>query len=135
LKYLLDTNICIYLINGNAELISKIRAIGLSSIRICNATLSELYFGAYRSQHVDLNTVNILNFKRNLTIYSDSVDSAQQFGRIKSVLKSKGSIIEDFDIVIASIAIANNCVLVTNNVKHFKRIEELSVENWLRQDL
>jgi len=110
---------------------SKIKDTGLFSIGICNATLAELYFGAYQSQYTELNIVNILDFKRNLTIYSDSVDSAEHFGRIKSDLKSKGAIIEDFDIIIASIAMANDCVLVTNNVKHFQRIENLTLENWL----
>jgi tRNA(fMet)-specific endonuclease VapC len=131
LKYLLDTNICVYLLNGNIMLKNKIAQIGLSSIVISNATLSELYFGAYNSKKVAENLQRIALFKKNLGILSDSEESAMLFGRIKTDLKLKGCMIEDFDILIASIAIANQYIIVTNNDKHFSRIENLSLENWL----
>jgi len=131
LKYLLDTNICIYLINGNETLKKKVREIGVFSLSISNATLAELYFGAYNSKKVDANLKRINTFKKNLTVYSDSDISAEAFGRFKSKLRSEGKIIEDFDILIASIAFVNNCILVTNNPNHFERIDELKVENWL----
>ena len=131
MKYLLDTNICVYLLNGNIILKNKIAQIGLSSIVISNATLSELYFGAYNSKKVAENLQRIALFKKNLGILSDSEESAMLFGRIKTDLKLKGCMIEDFDILIASIAIANHCIIVTNNDKHFSRIENLSLENWL----
>jgi len=131
LKYLLDTNICVYLLNGNIVLKNKIAQVGLSSIVVSNATLSELYFGAYNSTKVAENLQRIALFKKNLGILSDSEESAMLFGRIKTDLKLKGCMIEDFDILIASIAIANRCIIVTNNDKHFSRIEGLSLENWL----
>ncbi len=131
MKYLLDTNICIYLINGNETLKKKVREIGVFSLSISNATLAELYFGAYNSKKVDANLKRINTFKKNLTVYSDSDISAEAFGRFKSKLRSEGKIIEDFDILIASIAFVNNCILVTNNPNHFERIDELKVENWL----
>lgn len=131
MKYLLDTNICIYLINGNETLENKVKEIGVFSLTVSNATLAELYFGAYNSQKVDANLNRINEFKKNLTIYSDNDASAEAFGRFKSKLRSEGKIIEDFDILIASIAFVNNCILVTNNPNHFERIDELKVENWL----
>ena len=131
MKYLLDTNICIYLINGNETLKKKVKEIGVFSISISNATLAELYFGAYNSQKVDANLKRIEEFKKNLRVYSDNDNSAKAFGRFKSKLKSEGKIIEDFDILIASIGFANNCIIVTNNPDHFERIDELKVENWL----
>lgn len=131
MKYLLDTNICVYLLNGNIVLKNKIAQVGLSSIVVSNATLSELYFGAYNSTKVAENLQRIALFKKNLGILSDSEESAMLFGRIKTDLKLKGCMIEDFDILIASIAIANRCIIVTNNDKHFSRIEGLSLENWL----
>lgn len=132
MKYLLDTNICIYLINGNETLKNKIKEIGVYSLSISNATLAELYFGAYNSQKVETNLKRIEEFKRNLTVYSDDNSSAEAFGRFKSRLRYEGKIIEDFDILIASIAFVNNCILVTNNPNHFERIDELKVENWLK---
>lgn len=131
MKYLLDTNICIYLLNGNEVLEEKVREIGVFSIYISNVTLAELYFGAYNSRKVDANLKRIDLFKNNLTVYTDSDRSAEAFGRFKSKLRSEGRIIEDFDILIASIASANNCILVTNNTNHFERIEGLKIENWL----
>lgn len=131
MNYLLDTNICIYLINGNKVLVNKVKKIGIFSIGISNATLAELYFGAYNSKHVEANLQNISVFKRNLTIYSDSNDSAELFGKTKAKLKTSGCMIEDFDVLIASIAIVNDCILVTNNVHHFERIDEIKLENWL----
>ncbi len=131
MKYLLDTNICIYLLNGNEILKEKVREIGVFSISISNVTLAELYFGAYNSRKVDANLKRIDLFKKNLTVYSDSDRSAEAFGRFKSKLRSEGRIIEDFDILIASIASVNKCILVTNNPNHFERIEGLKIENWL----
>ena len=131
MKYLLDTNICIYMLNGNEVLNNKVKEIGVFSLSVSNATLAELYFGAYNSQRVDANLKRINIFKKNLTVYSDNNSSAEAFGRFKSKLKSEGKIIEDFDILIASVAFVNNCILVTNNSNHFKRIDGLKVENWL----
>ncbi len=132
MKYLLDTNICVYLINGNSILKSKIAEVGVSSIAVSNCVLAELYFGAYNSGKVIENIHRIELFKKYLNILSDTEESAILFGKIKADLKSKGNIIEDFDILIASISITSNCILITNNDKHFSRIKELRIENWLK---
>jgi len=131
LKYLIDTNICVYLLNGDVALKSRVAKIGLSSIAVSNSILAELYFGAYNSGKIAQNLQRIELFKKDLRILSDSEESAVFFGKIKANLKSEGNIIEDFDILIASIAIANNCILVTNNDRHFSRIERLQIEKWL----
>ncbi|GMT50241.1 MAG: hypothetical protein IEMM0008_1780 [bacterium] len=94
--------------------------------------MAELYFGAYHSKRVEANLKRLSLFKENLTIHCDSEESAELFGKIKSKLRSKGRIIEDFDMVIASIACVNHCTLVTNNINHFKAIEGLQIENWLK---
>jgi tRNA(fMet)-specific endonuclease VapC len=125
----LDTNICVYLLNGDERLRRKVREIGAYSISICNATLGELYFGAYWSKKVDANLKRIRAFAENLAIYSDSQESSEIFGKFKADLKNRGQMIEDFDLLIASIAQANNCILVTNDRSHFSRIEGLVVEN------
>ena len=90
-----------------------------------------MYFGAYNSKRVEENLKRIDLFKKNLAILTDSESSAMLFGKIKADLKSKDKIIEDLDILIASIAIADNCILVTNNTDHFERVGELQIENWL----
>ncbi len=131
MKYLLDTDICIYLLNGDPTLKNKVGEIGVYSLSLSNSVLAELYFGAYNSKRVEANLKRIELFKKNLTILSDSERSAMLFGKIKANLRSGGKIIEDFDILIASIAVANDSILITNNTQHFERIDGLQIENWL----
>jgi len=131
LKFLLDTDTCVYLLNGNPSLKKKVEEVGVFSLAISNSVLAELYFGACNSKKTEDNLNRINLFKKNLTILSDSEESALRFGKIKADLRSKGKIIEDFDILIASIAIVNSCILITNNTDHFERIDDLQIENWL----
>jgi tRNA(fMet)-specific endonuclease VapC len=131
LNYLLDTNVCVYLLNGNSVLEKKVKKIGVYSLAIANVVLAELYFGAYNSKKVKENIKRIELFKNNLLILSDSEESARLFGKIKTDLRSKGIVIEDFDILIASLSFIHNMTLVTNNTDHFLHIDGLKVENWL----
>ncbi len=123
------------MLNGDESLKKKVKEIGVFSLTVTNSVLAELYFGAYNSKKVEENLKRIELFKKNLTVLSDSEESAKQFGKIKAELKSKGRIIEDFDILIASIAIANHCILITNNIEHFNRIDDLQMQNWLDKDI
>ncbi len=131
MTWLLDTNICVYLLNGNEQLKHKILEIGVQNLAISNAVLAELYFGAYNSSKIKSNIATIESFSKHLTIISDSVESARLFGRIKADLKRHGKRIEDFDILVASIALANDLTLVTHNTIHFGRITDLRIEDWL----
>jgi tRNA(fMet)-specific endonuclease VapC len=131
MKYLLDTDISVYLLNGNETLEQRVHSIGVSAIRISIVTLSELYYGAYGSRRTEENIKRIQEFAGKLRIYLWSPLSARRFGEIKSELRKAGKLIEDFDILIASIAIVNDCTLVTHNVKHFERIPHLEIEDWL----
>jgi len=132
MMYILDTNICIYLLNGNKKIESKIKSIGIYSIAITNTVLAELYFGAYNSVKIKENIDRIDEFRKNLTIIQEDAESSRLFGKIKAELKSSGNLIDDFDILIASIALANDCTIVTNNESHFKRIKNLTVVNWYK---
>ena len=131
MKFLLDTDTCVYLLNGNLSLKKKVEEVGVFSLAISNSVLAELYFGAYNSKKAEDNLKRINIFKMNLSILADSEESALRFGKIKADLRSKGKIIEDFDILIASVAIVNSCILITNNTDHFERIDDLQIENWL----
>jgi tRNA(fMet)-specific endonuclease VapC len=128
--YILDTNICIYLLNGNKKIEAKIKSIGIYSIAITNTVLAELYFGAYNSAKVKDNLSRIDEFRKNLTVIQEDAESSRLFGKIKAELKISGNLIDDFDILIASIALANDCTIVTNNENHFKRIKNLPLVNW-----
>ncbi|MCI4626739.1 MAG: PIN domain-containing protein [Candidatus Magnetoovum sp. WYHC-5] len=89
MKYLLDTNICIYLLNGNVVLQNKVKEIGVLSLAISNSVLAELYFGAYNSNNILTNLRRIEVFKRHLVVFSDTEESAKIFGKIKADLKNK----------------------------------------------
>jgi len=130
--YILDTNICIYLLNGNKKIESKIKSIGIYSIAITNTILAELYFGAYNSVKIKENIDRVDEFRKNLTVIPEDAETSRLFGKLKAELKSSGNLIDDFDILIASIALANDCTIVTNNETHFKRIKNLTVVNWYK---
>jgi tRNA(fMet)-specific endonuclease VapC len=132
MNYLLDTDTLIFWLKGNKNIEEKALKIGLAQLGYSIISHAELYFGAYNSEQIakNLNAIEIV--KQKLTLINLNADSAQLFGKIKADLKQQGNIIMDADIMIASIAIANNLTLVTNNEKHFNRISQLKIENWIK---
>lgn len=132
MKYLLDTNICIYWLNGNKTIEKKAMQEGLNQIVISFISISELFYGAYKSQKVDQNLAAIRTIKSKLTQLDSNEELCRVFGKFKSELERDGKIIDDADLFIACCALINNLVLVTNNEKHFSRIKGLKIENWMK---
>jgi len=130
MKYLLDTDIIIYWLKGNVKIEKKSMSVKLKNIGFSIISKAELCFGAYNSSHVAKNTDNIRILSKKISVLSFDEAASEIFGRIKSDLKKSGKIILDADIMIASTALANNLILVTNNSKHFERIKGLKIENW-----
>jgi tRNA(fMet)-specific endonuclease VapC len=128
--YLLDTDTIIYSLKGHESVIKNLKNHIDDPVKISIITLMELYYGAYKSKHVVGNLAKIKTIESNFEIIPAGNESAEIFGRLKATLQKKGTSIDDFDLMIASCALANNLVLVTNNVKHFKRIESLKMDNW-----
>ncbi len=93
-------------------------------------TVAELHYGADCSEKPEYNHKIVNNFVNGLSILNLEQTIACKFGEIKARLRQKGTLIEDFDLLIAATALNNNLVLVTNNVDHFTRIEKLQIENW-----
>jgi tRNA(fMet)-specific endonuclease VapC len=132
MKYLLDTNICIYWLNGENKIKDKfISTVEKNEIGISIITLAELQYGAYNSTRVKENLIKIEDFANAMKIFIINKECTKMYAKIKSILKKDGKILDDFDILIAATALSNNCILVTNNIKHFDRIEGLVVENWM----
>ena len=131
MKYLLDTNICVYWLKGNEHIEQKVLSVGIDNIFISFVTVSELYYGAYKSERVDEN----LAMMRKLTDRINVIDSddaiSKAFGNLKASLESAGLIIDDADMFIAACALVHGLTMVTNNTKHFKRIKELKLDNWI----
>jgi tRNA(fMet)-specific endonuclease VapC len=131
MKYLLDTNICIYLIKKQyPEILSKLLRVGFDRIGISTITLAELEFGvANSSRSIEAQTA-LFEFILPFEILDFSYNAASFYGRIRKELKDKGQPISDMDMLIAAVAMANELIIVTNNEKEFRRISGLKVENW-----
>ena len=131
--YVLDTNICIYWLKGKGEIRRKVEQAGADNLKITIVTLAELKYGAYKSKEVSENLKSIDNFLKKIRVLPLDEESTDRFGKIKEDLRRSGQIIEDFDILIASITLKHGGILVTNNIEHFKRIGGLNCENWLNK--
>ncbi len=131
MRYLLDTDTCVFWLRGRANVRKKLSDVGVEEIGISVITLAELRYGAScaaerRKHHQALD--NLIN---GLTVLGVSEETTRTFGDIKAELRERGELIEDFDLLIASTALTHDLALVTNNEKHFERISNLSLENWL----
>jgi len=93
----------------------------------------ELYYGAYKSQKVTSNLAKIRTLENVMEIIPVGEEVAEIFGREKVRLEKSGTPLDDFDLVVGCCALAYNLTLVTNNVKHFARIEGLQVTNWIKE--
>jgi tRNA(fMet)-specific endonuclease VapC len=129
--YLLDTDTCIYWLKNITSVTNKIQTIGWENICICNITVAELYFGAYNSQKVTENLTRAENFIQNIDVIDLDNNAVKKFGELKAELRKIGQPVADFDLLIASIALTRNYILVTNNTRHYSRIFELKLENWI----
>ena len=132
MKYLLDTDILIFWLKGNQTIEAKAAQLGLEQLSYSIISLAELYFGAYHSQYLEKNLLAVEIVRQKLQLLNFNEESAKLFGKIKAKLKQQGNIILDADIMIASIALSNELILVTNNSNHFQRIPYLKLENWLK---
>ena len=132
MKYLLDTNICIHFFRGDFNLIEKIQEVGLKNCAISEITLAELVFGAENSKYPKKNFQLIDTFSEQVAILP-ILGGIREYGKQKVRLRKKGKMISDFDLLIGTTAIANNLIMVTENVKEFDRIEKIEIENWVKR--
>jgi tRNA(fMet)-specific endonuclease VapC len=132
--YLLDTNICIYIIkNKPIEVLHILKKKSKSDIFISSITVAELHYGVEKSKYIDKNRVSLLEFLSIFNIiYFDDKD-AVEFGKIKVNLEKNGKIIGPMDLLISAQAKSRNMILVTNNIKEFERIDGLKIENWVKK--
>jgi tRNA(fMet)-specific endonuclease VapC len=130
MEYLLDTNICIHFFKGQFGLIEKFRQIGFDKFAISEITYAELIYGAEKSQNIIKNSLVVDNFASKIIILP-IFNGIKIYGKEKARLKSKGTLISDLDLLIGSTAIANDLILVTRNVREFKRMDNIKIENWI----
>ncbi len=132
MNFLIDTNICIYIINRHPpEVIQKFKDSEVGQIAISSITVSELQYGVSKSKYREHNLKRLEEFLTPFQILPYDEYAAKYYGEIRSQLENQGTIIGPLDLLIAAHALSQNLILVTNNEKEFKRIPSLKVENWV----
>lgn len=128
-KFLLDTNICIYLLKGLYNLDKKIEKVGITNCFISEITIAELKLGVENSRDIIRNS-KVLEELINKFAILPVFTSLDIYAREKARLRKTGTPVEDFDLLIGATAIFNNLVLVTKNISDFKRISGIFIEDW-----
>jgi len=132
MKYFLDTNICIYFLKGqHPKLLNKMMTMHPDDIKIPSMVAAELFFGAKKSVKFLKNKEMIKRFLSPFEIVPFDDISSIFYAKIRSDLEKKGGMVGPNDLIIASTVLSNQGVLITNNEKEFRRINELQVENWI----
>ena len=130
MTYLLDTNICIELMNErDSHAARKLASVSPREIRLCAVVKAELYHGAYKSgREMNLNLVRAFSASFESLPFDDL--AAEAYGRLRTALEKQGRLIGPNDLLIASIALAHGVTLITHNTEEFKRVPDLTLEDW-----
>jgi tRNA(fMet)-specific endonuclease VapC len=132
MRYLLDTNICIYIIKKQpVKVFNRLRKCSIGDVAISSISVAELEYGAAKSSRPDQNRNALLEFLSPLEILSFDDQAALHYGDIRSYLEKTGKIIGSMDMLIAAHARSIPLLLVTNNMDEFSRVLDLRVENWM----
>jgi tRNA(fMet)-specific endonuclease VapC len=130
--YLLDTNICIYIINNSPrKVVNRITKLKPHQIKLSVITIAELEYGVSKSKYREKNRNAMVDFVSAFDILPFDDNDAEVFGLIRADLEKRGQIIGPYDMQIAAQAVSREVILVTNNVGEFSRIKELKIENWV----
>ncbi len=128
--FLLDTDNLIYSLKGMEKVVRNLEKHQQDYLCISVVSLMELYYGAFKSEKKTANLAKARRIEENFDILPVDSSVAETFGMLKSYLESNGKPLDDFDLIIAASALTSNLILVTNNQKHFSRIEGLKLDNW-----
>ena len=132
MKYMLDTNICIYIMNRRPlEVIRRFKQFDVGDIGISAITVSELYYGVNKSQNPEKNRQRLAAFLMPFDVLAYDENAASAYGHIRVQLQRQGQLIGPLDLLIAAHALSRDLILITNNDREFKRVPGLNVENWV----
>lgn len=130
-KYLIDTNTCIFYINGKFNLKKKFEKADPDNCFISEITLAELKFGVENSEKKEKNQKALDDFLSGVKIVP-IYHSLDLYAKEKARLRKSGTSIDDFDLLIGSTSVTHNLTMVTNNTDHFKRIKGIDLEDWTK---
>lgn len=132
--YLLDSNICIFLIRNKSLLLrERIKMYSPSLLHLSVITVAELEYGAAKSKNPVKEHQAVLDFVSPFKIIDFKPNDAENFGFIRAYLEKKGTPIGPYDMEIAAQAMTNNLIVVTNNVGEFERVPWIKVEDWTKE--
>lgn len=133
MKYMLDTNTCIYIIKRKpVEVIDRFRQLQISQVSISSITLSELEYGVIKSSKPGQNHLALAQFLAPIEILPYDNGAAQHYGELRLYLEKQGTPIVSLDMLIAAHALSTGCILVTNDIKEFERVPNLKINNWVK---
>jgi tRNA(fMet)-specific endonuclease VapC len=134
MRYLLDTNICIYIAKEKPpEVLARLRRLHAGDVGMSVITYLELVYGAWKSQHREVNLLRIQGLGQLIPALPLDASIGRSYGQTRAYLESKGTPIGAYDLFIAAHALALGLTLVTNNVREFRRVPRLIVENWAEE--
>ena len=125
ISYLIDTDWIIHYLNGNRNIVAKLRSLEKDGLTISVISLAELYEGIYYSTNPDGNKRALDDFLSGVSIIGIEDEICRLFGKERGKLRQVKKMIGDFDLLIASTCIHHNLTLLTNNRKHYKMVEGL----------
>jgi tRNA(fMet)-specific endonuclease VapC len=131
MKYLLDTNTCVFFLRGKTKLDEQIREKGRENFFISEITVAELYFGAENSDNPAKSFQSVDNFIAGLSVIP-IYGCLRHYAKEKVRLRKAGKIIHDeFDLLIGITSVVHKLILVTDNVRDMERIDKIKLENWM----
>ena len=135
MKYMLDTNICIYITKRKPRhVFDRFKQHQVGDIGISSITYAELQYGVQKSLHVQQNAMALANFVAPLVIHPFTAEAGLPYGVVRSGLEQDGNPIGPMDLLIAAHAKQLEHTLVTNNSREFARVRGLQIENWATMD-
>ena len=133
MKYMLDTNMCTYVIRGrDPKIIRRLRRADVGDVCISAITLSELEYGVSKSSRPAQNKLALAEFLAPIEVAPYDDMAALEYGPLRAHLERQGTSIGSLDMLIAAHALALKCILVTNNEAEFRRVPHLRVQNWAK---
>ena len=130
MKYLLDTNTCVYWLRSNESVRRRVESTDRGDLAISTIALAALHYGAESSDQPHANHQAIDDFASGLVVIGVDAGIARAFGDIKGQLRRNGTLIEDADILIAATARVFGLTLVSNNLARFNRVPDIAPESW-----
>lgn len=135
MRYLLDTNTCIYIIKRSPEHVyRRFKGLRVGDVGISAITFCELQFGVSNSEKREINQLALTEFLGPLDVIDFPAGASPTYGNIRAHLQRAGTPIGNYDLLLAAHALFQGLTLVTNNIKEFKRVPDLRIENWIEPD-